>query len=270
MARAQLRRHADNLENEVRQRTARLEEVNDELEAFTYSVSHDLRVPLQHIHGFTEAVVEQEQERLSSSSRDNLRLVLSSAKRMDVLIHDLLAYSRLSRAEVRLDVIPLDEAVAEVLAHHRATIQACDAEVCVERPLPAVNADRVGLRQALTNLVGNALKFIVPGRRPEIRIRAELRGERTRVWIEDNGIGIERREHEAIFEIFHRLHGARNYPGTGVGLSLVRKGMARMGGTCGVESEPGRGSRFWLEFPTVPELGPGDGETGTAGANVAG
>jgi PAS domain S-box-containing protein len=252
-ARAQLRRHADELENEVRQRTARLEEVNDELEAFSYSVSHDLRVPLHHIHAFVEAVAEQEQGRISTGGLENLRLVLSSAKRMDALIRDLLAYSRLARAEIRLDAIPLDKAVAEVLLHHRATIQAAGAEVRVEGPLPAVQADRVGLEQVLTNLIGNALKFVAPDRRPEVVVRAEGGGERVRLWIEDNGIGIEPRQREAIFEIFRRLHNARDYAGTGVGLSLVRKGMARMGGSCGVESEPGKGSRFWLEFAAARE-----------------
>lgn len=269
-ARAKLRRHADNLENEVRQRTARLEEVNDELEAFTYSVSHDLRVPLQHIHGFAEAVVEHEHSRLSPGSLDNLRFVLNSAKRMDALIHDLLAYSRLARAEIRLDAIPLDEAFDEVLAHQRATIREAGAEVRVERPLPTVQADRVGLQQVLTNLISNALKFTVPGRRPEIVVRAEPGDERVRVWIEDNGIGIEPRQQEAVFEIFHRLHSERDYAGTGVGLSLVRKGMARMGGACGVESEPGRGSRFWLDFEPAAALRVRDGVGISAGGEVAG
>jgi len=105
----------------------------------------------------------------------------------------------------------------------------------------------------LTNLIGNALKFTAPGNNPEIVIRAEPRGERVRVWIEDNGIGINPSQHEAIFAIFNRLHSAREYAGTGVGLSLVRKGMARMGGACGVESERGQGSRFWLDFQPASE-----------------
>jgi PAS domain S-box-containing protein len=260
--RAKLRRHADNLENEVSQRTARLQEVNEELEAFTYSVSHDLRVPLHHIHGFAEAVMELEQNRISSASLDNLRLVLGSARRMDALIHDLLVYSRLSRTEIRLDAIPLEQAVADVLTHHLSTIREIGADVRVERPMPVVHADRVGLQQVLTNLVANALKFVARGRKPEIVLRAESRAGRVRLWVEDNGIGIDPRQHEAIFEIFRRLHGARDYAGTGVGLSLVRKGMTRMGGACGVESEPGRGSRFWLDFepamkPREIEVGPG-------------
>jgi signal transduction histidine kinase len=120
----------------------------------------------------------------------------------------------------------------------------------------------VGLQQVLTNLVANALKFVARGRKPEIVLRAESRAGRVRLWVEDNGIGIDPRQHEAIFEIFRRLHGARDYAGTGVGLSLVRKGMTRMGGACGVESEPGRGSRFWLDFepamkPREIEVGPG-------------
>src|SRR5690606_1060020 len=102
-------------------------------------------------------------------------------------------------AEIRLDAIPLEEALADVMAHHRATIRDTGAEIHVARPMPSVRADRVGLQQVLTNLIGNALKFVAAGRRPEINIRAEPRGELVRVWIEDNGIGIAPNQHEAIF-----------------------------------------------------------------------
>lgn len=247
-ARAELRRHADHLESEVRQRTARLREVNEELEAFTYSASHDLRVPLHHIHGFAQAILEDREAGLSPSGHANMRLILNATERMDTLIMDLLAYSRLSRAEIVVVPTPLEPLINDVLAQHRATIQAKHALIEIDRPLPDVPADRVGLQQILFNLVGNALKFVPAGRRPEIRLRVERREDRHRLWVEDNGIGIDKRHHEGVFKLFQRLHGSRDYSGTGIGLSLVKRAAERMGGACGVESEPGQGSRFWVEF----------------------
>ncbi len=253
-ARSELKRHADNLEHVVRLRTARLEEVNSELEAFTYSASHDLRVPLHHIHGFAEAILEDRDTRMSASSQTNMRLIVGAAKRMDTLVIDLLAYSRMSRGEVELEVIDLGSVVSDVLAEFRATIKSCTAEVQVEQALPSVRADRTGVQQVVTNLIANALKFVSSERRPRLSIHADTTDGGVRLWVEDNGIGIDPRQHEAIFKIFHRLHSHRDYDGTGVGLSLVKKGMVRMGGSCGVESKPGVGSRFWLQFQPAHEL----------------
>ncbi len=260
-ARAELRRHADRLESEVRLRTARLHEVNDELEAFTYSASHDLRVPLHHIHGFTLAVLEDKETRLSPAGHANIRLILNATERMDKLIMDLLAYSRLSRAEIVIEATAIEPILNDVLAQHRGTIEAKHATIRIERPLPAVPADRVGLQQILFNLIGNALKFVPAGRPPEVRVRVEPHGDRLRLWVEDNGIGIEQRHHEGVFKIFQRLHSARDYAGTGIGLSLVKRAAGRMGGDCGVESEPGRGSRFWVDFQAG-----GPDSTGRVGA----
>ena len=247
-ARNELSRHADKLESEVRVRTARLQEVNEELEAFTYSASHDLRVPLHHVHGFAQAILEDRAAGLSASSHANLRLIVKATERMDTLIGDLLAYSRLSRTEIVIVPTALEPILNDVLAQHRGTIQARHAVIEVKRPLPRVPADRISLQQILLNLVGNALKFVPEGRRPEIRVRVERRDGRLRLWVEDNGIGIEKRHLETIFKLFQRLHGAREYPGTGIGLSIVKRAAARMGGECGVESEPGAGSRFWVDF----------------------
>ncbi len=258
-ARAELRRHADHLESEVRQRTARLSEVNEELEAFTYSASHDLRVPLHHIHGFAQAILEDREAGLSPAGHANMRLILNATQRMDTLIMDLLAYSRLSRAEIVIAPTDLEPILNDVLAQHRGTIQAKHALVEIARPLPLVPADRVGLQQILFNLVGNALKFVPAGRRPEIRIHVERRERRHRLWVEDNGIGIDKRHHEGVFKLFQRLHGTRDYAGTGIGLSLVKRAAERMGGACGVESVPGHGSRFWVEFQVAEA---GDPETG--------
>jgi len=253
IARELLRCHADELEARVRQRTATLRETNAELEAFTYSVSHDLRTPLQFVRSFAEAIEEDQQSRLTLESSGYLRRIIRAAERMESMIHDLLGYSRVARADVSLTLLPLDEAVAEVLGHHQTMIQRTGAQLQVASPLPRVLADRVGLFQALSNLIANSLKFVSADRTPLIRVRAECGSGSTRLWVEDNGIGIHARHHEKIFKLFERLHSVSEYPGTGIGLALVRKVVHRMGGRCGVESAPDIGSRFWIDFPVADD-----------------
>jgi PAS domain S-box-containing protein len=251
-AREQLRHHADQLEHQVRVRTAGLQEINAELEAFSYSVSHDLRAPLQFVSGFAESIMDDAGNHLTPDSKDHLRRILRSATRMDTIIKDLLAYSRMSRAEMHLGEQSLDSIVTDVIATHHLPIQASfGTQVIVESPLPVVRADKTGLFQVLSNLVSNALKFTKPGHPVMIRIRAESRGQKVRLWVEDNGIGIDPKYHERIFKLFERLNGNASFPGSGVGLSLVRKAVTRMGGACGVESALGQGSRFWIEFPAA-------------------
>jgi PAS domain S-box-containing protein len=267
-ARQRLKDHAEELEQRVRARTETLREANAELEAFTYSVSHDLRTPLQFIRGFAEAIQSSGALAGSSENAEHLSRIIRAAARMDATIGDLLAYSRLTQSEIQLEPLRLETAVTDVLAQHHAAIKRTGATVFVDRPLPAVCADRTGLTQALANLISNALKFTRPGEAPWIRIRAETDERAVRLWVEDRGIGIEAADQDRIFRLFERLHGHSDYPGTGVGLSLVRKAVTRMGGTCGVVSSPGQGSRFWLEFPTacnVPNLpSPSNGDSAVA------
>jgi signal transduction histidine kinase len=115
--------------------------------------------------------------------------------------------------------------------------------------LPRIKGHPTTLVQVVANLLGNAVKFVPPGMTPRVRVWAEERGERMRLWVEDNGIGIAPEHQERIFRVFERLHRRESYPGTGIGLAIVRKGMERMGGGCGVESAPGQGSRFWVDLP---------------------
>lgn len=252
-ARERLRSYAEELEARVRTRTATLREANAELEAFTYSVSHDLRTPLQFVRGFAEAIRADAESSLSAANRDYLLRIIRAATRMDTIIQDLLSYSRLSRADLQLTDVSLDAIVTDVLANFHTLIRQAAARVTVDGPLPSVRADRTGLFQAVSNLVSNALKFSRPGQAPQVRIRAETAQGAVRLWVEDDGIGIDSRHHERIFKLFERLHSPSEYPGTGIGLSLVRKAVRRMGGACGVESNPEVGSRFWIEFPiSVP------------------
>jgi signal transduction histidine kinase len=245
----QVRRHADELEERVRLRTAQLQEINAELEAFAHTVSHDLRAPLRAMQGFAVALLEDVGDRLGELGVDYASRIRGSAERMDRLIQDLLAYSRLSQVELRPHPVRLDQLLSAAKDQLEADIHQKGAVVRVDGELPPVMGQREVLVQVLVNLLSNALKFVPAGANPQIRIWAERRGGLVRVWVQDNGIGIAPEHHEKIFGVFERLHGLEEYPGTGVGLAIVRKGVARLGGAVGVESEVGRGSRFWFELP---------------------
>jgi signal transduction histidine kinase len=236
------------LEDQVRERTSALEERNDELEAFGYSISHDLRAPLRAMQGFSQALLEDCGDRLDAMGREYAERIVAGSKRMDELIRDLLAYSRVSRAELQLVRVPLTPVAHSALAELSGALRARNASVHVAEPLPVVLGHPATLSQVLTNLLGNGLKFVPPGRTPELRVSAEQRNGLVRVWVEDNGIGIAPEHQLRIFRVFERLHSTDDYPGTGIGLAIVRKAVERMGGQVGVESNLGHGSRFWVEL----------------------
>lgn len=253
--REQLQRYAAEPEQRVAERTAQLEESNQELEAFTYSVSHDLRAPLRTIQGFAQAFLEDCGEQLEDFCRSYIDSIVDDAVQMNELISDLLNYSRLTRAQMSLQPIALDDVVQEALKQLTAEIQEKQVQVQVTTPLPQVIAHRPILVQALTNLIGNAIKFVDSDTQPQIDIFANFERQDhqdwVRLWIVDNGIGIAPDHQERIFHVFERLHGAESYPGTGIGLAIVRKGLDRMGGRVGVESQLGQGSRFWIALPNA-------------------
>jgi two-component system sensor histidine kinase/response regulator len=237
------------LEREVRERKRAEDELrstNRELEAFSYSVSHDLRGPLRAIAGYGEILSEEYPDKpLDDEGRSCLRKICDSARQMNTLIEDLLMFSRLAREKI--DLSPLDP--ADVLSHVLGLVVLGEAETALDPEFPHVQANRVLLGQVFSNLLSNAVKFVPPGVRPKVRVRGETSGERVRIWIEDNGIGIDPEYHERIFRVFERLNPDSGYPGTGIGLAIVRRAMERMGGKVGVESAPGQGSRFWIELP---------------------
>jgi len=252
-AEMEIRQLNESLEKRVRERTARLEEINKELEAFSYSVSHDLRAPLRSMQGFTQALLEDYSEQLDPLAQEYASRIVAAAQRMDRLILDLLAYSRLGRSELQLQPVPIKSVVQDVLAHMEAELRDRNAHVMVEDPLPEVQGNRVTITQVVTNLLTNAIKFVPREVQPRLRIWGEEHDRVGRLWIEDNGLGIAPEHQERIFHVFERLHGTEAFPGTGIGLAIVRKGVERMGGRAGVESELGKGSRFWVELPTVEE-----------------
>ncbi len=239
------------LNGELERRVVALTEANRELEAFNYSISHDLRAPLRSMGSFAQAMLEDEDSQIGPQAHEFANRIIRSAKYMDNLLSDLLAYSRLTRTEMTLSMVQLEDAVNEVLLQVENQTRDKHAEVRVQSPLGSVCAHLPTLKQVVANLINNGLKFISPERPPVLTIHSTVRDGFVRLWIEDNGIGIDREYHEKIFGLFERLHSEGRYPGTGVGLALVRKGAERMGGHVGLESTPGHGSRFWVELPAT-------------------
>lgn len=236
------------LEKRVKERTAELLEANNQMEAFIYSIAHDLRAPLRAMRGFAQALREDYAMQLDDQAKDFSARIISSAKFMDDLINDLLSFSRMTRADLTFSPISLDTILVQVQQQLADNIKKKNAIIHVATGLPEVIAHETTLRQVVTNLMSNALKFVSDDTRPIITVRADDAGTNWRIWIEDNGIGISPEYRDRIFGIFERLHGGA-YAGTGIGLAIVRKGIERMNGRIGFDSEPGKGSRFWFELP---------------------
>lgn len=260
MAESEVRTLNRTLEQRVAQRTLQLErvnielkEANDQLEAFSYTVAHDLRAPLRGIQGFAQAVAEDYREKLDGTGRDYLQRIVKAATRMESLIEDLLGFAKLARAELRATRFELATVLREAMANLAVSIAETGANIAIIPPLPVVQANHAACVQVLQNLLANALKFMQPGQAPDIRIWSEIRGRHTRLWIEDNGIGIALEQRDRIFRPFERLHSQEEYPGTGIGLAIVSTATRRMDGACGVESTPGKGARFWIELPIASE-----------------
>ena len=239
------------LERRVDERTNALKEINDQMEAFCYSISHDLRAPLRAMRSFTQVLLEEYAPQLDKTGQDFLQRVGSSAERMDKLILDLLDYSRLGRMELTLAPVPIERILETVLLDLRFEFKEKKAVLDAVKPLPVVIGHETILKQVFLNLINNALKFISWNVTPQIKIWAETESNplMVRIWVEDNGIGIAKEHHERIFRVFERLHGVTAYPGTGIGLAIVQKGIERLGGKVGVDSRLGKGSRFWFELP---------------------
>ncbi|MBV8616968.1 MAG: PAS domain S-box protein, partial [Acetobacteraceae bacterium] len=220
-----LRDLAATLEARVGECTRQLSEVVAALDAFASSVSHDLRAPLRAMEGFARILLEDHAEALGPEGRRYAGRIVAAAARMEGLIQDLLAYSRLSRDAVELVPVELDRAVDRAVAELRegGAPGGAQAEVAVRRPMPRVLASRVVLGQILANLLSNAAKFTLPDQPARIRAWAEERpGDRVRLWVEDEGIGLAPGHLGRVFNVFERLHGQETYPGTGIGLAIVR------------------------------------------------
>jgi PAS domain S-box-containing protein len=243
-AHEQLASRALHLERLVQQRTTRLNEMIGDLEGFSYSIVHDMRGPLRAMNSFTQ-LLQEECGHVSPTAQNYMQRIRTAAVRMDRLIQDGLNYSRLMRAE--LPLVPVDAAaLVRGILETYPMLQPPNATIELSGTFPLVKANEATLTQCVSNLLGNAVKFVAPGVSPHVRVWAEARGERVRLFFTDNGIGIPASAHERIFQIFQRIDNT--YEGTGIGLAIVKKAAERMGGTVGLESEPGKGSTFWIEL----------------------
>jgi len=233
------------LERQVQDRTARLQETIGELEAFSYSISHDMRAPLRAMEGYAKALVVDYQDRLDPEGRAWLDRISRSAHRLDSLIKDVLAYSRVAKGEIELSPVDVEGLIEDIIATH-PEFQPVQARIVVEKPLHRVLGHEAYLTQCVSNLLTNAIKFGRDGVAPVILIRSERLDGKVRLWFEDNGVGIDPAHQERIFQIFGQVYPEERYSGTGIGLAIVRKAAQRMNGEVGVESQLDKGSRFWL------------------------
>ena len=243
-------------EKELARRAEELTRANEalrtaykDLEVFTYAVAHEFRAPLRAMSGFCGILREQYAGRsFDQEGQDYARRIEGGAKRMDALIRDLLTYCAVARSKVEAGPIDAGQVVRESLEGLALEIASGMAEVSVSEEFPTVFAHRSLFCIALTTILSNALKFVTREVRPRIRIGHEIRDGQVRIWVQDNGLGIDPEHQERIFGVFERLESTPELPGTGIGLAIARAAAERMGGRVGVESEPGIGSRFWLEF----------------------
>ncbi len=243
-AQREIRRLNDSLERRARE----LEAVNGELEAFSYSVSHDLRAPLRAINGFALMLAEDHAERLDDEGRRLLGVVRENAQRMGHLIDDLLALSRISRSASETTVVDMNAMVAGVVRELGPGDGPTPAEYRVD-PLPPVRGEPALLRQVWMNLVGNALKYSGKRERPVVEIGSDVRDGKLVYWIKDNGAGFDMRYADKLFGVFQRLHRTDEFPGTGVGLAIVRRIVERHGGRVWAEGKADEGAVFHFALP---------------------
>lgn len=247
-----LRELTQQLEQRVAERTADLQRKNRELETFAYSISHDLKAPLRGIDGYSRLLLEDHAQSLNEEGREFLHAIRRGASQMAQLIDALLEYSRLERRNLVVSRVELQPLIDTLLNEFQSDIQARAVQVTVNLPFESVDHDFPSLYQALHNLLENALKFSNNQPHPHIEIGGEERQNSRILWVRDNGIGFDMQYHDRLFEIFQRLNHGEDYPGTGIGLAIVRKAMERIGGRVWAVSAAGKGATFFLEIPKNP------------------
>jgi signal transduction histidine kinase len=216
-----------------------------------------MRAPLRAMQGYAKALLSDYGDRLDSEARHYLDRISRAANRLDLLVQDVLAYSRVAKGEISLHPVNLERLLEDIIST-TPEFQEPKARVTVVKPVYRVLGHDAYLTQCITNLLDNAVKFVPAERVPEVRIRAERVDGKVRVWFEDNGIGIDPLHHERIFQIFGQVYPQKKYGGTGIGLAIVRKSVQRMNGEVGVVSSGDhQGSRFWLILNEVTD---GDNE----------
>jgi light-regulated signal transduction histidine kinase (bacteriophytochrome) len=239
---------------QLNERACELEAANQELEAFSYSVSHDLRAPLRHINGFVDLLTQQAAEKLNERERYYLRVVADSARQMGALIDDLLTFSRMSRTELFCMTVSTKLVVHEVV---KSALQLEPKErriVWTIGPLPDVEGDPAMLRQVWTNLIGNAMKYTRTRPTAEIEIGCDETAEGEVVFfVRDNGVGFDMQYADKLFGVFQRLHRTEDFEGTGIGLANVRRIISRQGGRTWADAHKDKGATFFFSLPKSPK-----------------
>lgn len=237
------------LERRVVERTNQLVAANRELESFSYSVSHDLKAPLRAIDGYSQIMLEDYASGLDDEAQVLIGNIRRGVHQMHELIEDLLAYSRMEHQVMERREVDLSALIDALLAGHHDELAARQVQIISLPGHLSVRADRDGLTLILRNLLENALKFTREREHPVIEFGACAGTDSVRLWVRDSGIGFDMRYHDRIFDVFQRLHRAEDYPGTGVGLAMVKRAATRMGGRVWAESAPNAGACFYLELP---------------------
>ncbi len=236
----------------IEEQRKELERSNAELQQFAYVASHDLQEPLRMVASYTQLLSRRYKDKLGPEADEFIHFAVDGAQRMQTLINDLLAYSRVGTRGRPFEPVNLNEVLAVVQANLKVAIEESQAEVIVRGELPTIDGDRTQLVQLMQNLVGNAVKFRRPDLPPRVEIGAVRDDANSGAWhftVKDNGIGIDPEHHDRIFVIFQRLHTREHYQGTGIGLAVCRKIVERHDGRIWVESREGEGSAFHFTIP---------------------
>jgi len=227
-------------------RTAELVEANKALDAFSYSVSHDLRAPLRAVDGFARMLEEDYGKQLDAEGNRLLAVVRSNAARMDELINDLLQFARVGRTQVARESVDMVTLAREVIWE----LDPSSTKIDLAEIRPALG-DRALLKQVWVNLIGNAVKYSAKADRPRVEIGVSADGKQNVYWVRDNGAGFDMRYADRLFGVFQRLHSPEDFPGTGVGLAIVRLVVTRHGGRVWAEAAPNQGACFYFTLPAT-------------------
>jgi PAS domain S-box-containing protein len=245
----QIQGYAAQLEQRVAERTAQLTLVNQELEAFSYSISHDLRAPLRAIGGFSSIIARRHRQNLNEEGQHYIDNIVQASKYMDALIDDLLGHLRLGRVGVRREQVSLANVIAQVASHLQARLDGLGGALEIQVGLPTVMGDAALLNQVFSNLLENAATYHRPDCPLVVRVSHHVEDGSVIISVSDNGIGIPAEYHDKIFDIFQRLHNQDEYPGTGIGLATVKKALELIGGEVWLTSSVGEGSAFYVRLP---------------------